>query len=72
MIEREKGLKAKFEHNMRKKLKCITKNLKNVRKTAVFMEGSTKKQILNIAKKMLYEKFFFIFLFSPGFSTSQK
>ena len=42
MIEREKGLKAKYEHNIRKKLKYITKTRKNAKKTAVFMEGSTK------------------------------
>ena len=42
MIEREKGLKAKYEHNMRKKAQIYHKNMKNVKKTAVFMEGSTK------------------------------
>ena len=32
MIEREKGLKAKYEHNIRKKLKYITKTRKNAKK----------------------------------------
>ena len=43
MIEREKGLKAKYEHNIRKSSN-ITQKLENVRKTAVFMEGSTKNR----------------------------
>ena len=61
MIEREKGLKAKYEHNMRKKLKYITKTRKNAKKQPSLWKD-LQKMDFKYSKEMLYKKNAFFFL----------
>ena len=59
MIEREKGLKAKYEHNMRKKakkLKYNTKTRKNAKKQPCLWKDLQKMDFKN-SKEMLYTFF---------------
>ena len=53
MIDREKGLKAKYELDMRKKLKYITKTSKMSKKQPSLWKDLQKMDFEN-SKEMLY------------------
>ena len=69
MIEREKGLKAKYEHNMRKKSSNMSQKLEKCQKNSRLYGRIYKKWILKIAKKCCIKNLLFFLL--PRFSTSQ-